>query len=84
MATPGITSDDMDGDTRDYLNANLKEGLSPDGVFSDWGDCENDHTASGHATADGRGDDPLDNAVNFFSSQETGTISITGEETNED
>lgn len=83
MATPGIRSDDMSEDTRDYLNANLKEGLSPDGVFSDWGDCERDHTAAAAAASDGRGDDPLENAINFFSSQATGTISINGD-TNED
>lgn len=56
---------------------------SPEDVIDDYGDFDGDVSAKEHAIADGRGDDALENAVNFFSSQATGTVTIKGEN-NED
>lgn len=36
-------TDDFDGEDRLYLALNMKEGLTPSGVFEDWGDSEVDH-----------------------------------------
>ena len=38
-----FNSDDMDADTRHNLNCNMKEGVTPQGTFEDWGDQEKDH-----------------------------------------
>jgi hypothetical protein len=53
MTTPGITSDDMSAETRDYINCNLKEGLTPEVVFDDWGELDSDHPDSAHDSANG-------------------------------
>lgn len=34
---------DMDADTRHEMNCNLKEGVTPEGTFDDWGDYEKDY-----------------------------------------
>jgi hypothetical protein len=73
MTTPGITSDDMPGDTRDFINCNLKEGLTPEGVFADWGDCDNDHPDSAHDKADGKASVRDDSGVGVTSYEEAET-----------
>jgi len=34
---------DMDADTRHEMNCNMKEGVTPEGTFEDWGDYEKDY-----------------------------------------
>jgi len=68
----------MSESSRGYINENLKEGATPESTFSDWGDCDDDHTAATAATANGRGTDLTENAMHFFASQATGTVHIPG------
>lgn len=79
MATPGQhDSDSMSESSREYINDSLKEGTTPESTFSDWGDCDGDHTAAAAATANGRGENLTENAAHFFASQATGTVHIPG------
>jgi len=34
---------DMDAETRHDMNCNMKEGVTPESTFSDWGDYEKDY-----------------------------------------
>ncbi len=34
---------DMDAVTRHEMDCNMKEGVTPEGTFDDWGDYEKDH-----------------------------------------
>lgn len=38
-----FNSDDMSEEERHEQNRLLKEGVSPEGVWEDWGDCERDY-----------------------------------------
>jgi hypothetical protein len=38
-----LNGDDMDADTRHQMNCNMKEGVTPEGTFEDWGDYEKDY-----------------------------------------
>ena len=38
-----FSGDDMDADTRHEMNCKMKEGVTPEGTFEDWGDFEKDY-----------------------------------------
>jgi|GEM_PF-2869704 len=38
-----LNGDDMDVDTRHQQNCKIKEGVTPEGTFEDWGDYEKDY-----------------------------------------
>lgn len=48
-----LDSSDLPGDSDERLNLalNLKEGLDPQGVISDWGDFDNDYPDQAHDQA---------------------------------
>jgi hypothetical protein len=74
-----VDSRDLPGDSemREFVALSTAGALcNPGDVIADHGDFDTDLTPREHAIADGRGDDALENAVNFFSSQATGTVTI--------
>ena len=38
-----LDGNDMDADTRHDMDCNMKEGVTPEGTFEDWGDFEKDY-----------------------------------------
>jgi hypothetical protein len=82
-----VDSRDLPGDSdiRESVALSTAGALcNPEDVIKDYGDFDGDVSSKDHAIADGRGDDVLENAVNFFSSQATGTVTIRGSENDED
>ncbi|MBD2110885.1 MULTISPECIES: hypothetical protein [Cyanophyceae] len=38
-----LNGDDLDAEGRHQQNCNMKEGVTPEGTFEDWGDFEKDY-----------------------------------------
>jgi hypothetical protein len=73
MTTPGfIDSSDFPGDSeeRENLALNLKEGLCPEGVISDWGDFNGDYSNTAHDDANVVTETRDEAGVGFSSAEE--------------
>jgi hypothetical protein len=73
MTTPGfIDSSDFPGDSeeRENMALNLKEGLTPEGVFSDWGDFDGDYPDTAHDDANVVTGNRDESGVGFSSAEE--------------
>lgn len=66
-----FSSDDTTEDERDTINLNLKEGLDPNGVFSDWGDMPKDHNQAQADASDGRATLVDEHGVGYPTAEET-------------
>lgn len=62
-----------DSDERLYFALNLKEGLDPQAVISDWGDFDNDHTDEAHDQANAVAQNRDAEGTGFSSAQEVQT-----------
>jgi hypothetical protein len=66
---------DFPGDSteRETLALNLKEGLCPEQIFSDWGDFDGDYSTAAHDRANGVAVTCDDGGMRFASAEEVQT-----------
>lgn len=73
MPEPGWVSDQEfpgDSEERLYLALNLKEGLDPQGVFTDWGEYNNDYPDYKHDQANARAQERTQDGLGCSSADE--------------